>query len=199
MTGEAKHPPLSAEAPRSARALCSGVEIIPLASPPPALLDRVASGLRISLGCPVRVAAPRELPPAAFEPRRGQYNASTILDALRASSSAVGRSKLLAVTDVDLFVSGLNFVFGQADLSGSTAAMSLARLPNQFYALPPDDGLFAERAVKEALHELGHTLGLVHCKLPCVMYFSNSLTDTDRKSAALCAVCRGRLAAKETR
>jgi archaemetzincin len=198
MTGDTKNPALSADAPQSARALCYGVEIIPLASPSQPLLDRIASGLRVSFGCPVSVAVPRELPSAAFEPRRGQYNASTILDALRASSAS-GCSKLLAVTEVDLFVSGLNFVFGQADLSGSTAVISLARLPNRFYGLPPDDDLFARRAVKEAVHELGHTLGLVHCKLPCVMYFSNSLTDTDRKSAALCAACMGRLAAKENR
>jgi archaemetzincin len=46
------------------------------------------------------------------------------------------------------------------------------------------------RALKEAVHELGHTLGLVHCpEAGCVMHFSNTLADTDCKSHRLCAMC----------
>ncbi|TLX91314.1 MAG: hypothetical protein E6K97_02920 [Thaumarchaeota archaeon] len=36
--------------------------------------------------------------------------------------------------------------------------------------------------VKECVHELGHIFGFVHCpNIECVMYFSNSLSDTDIK------------------
>jgi archaemetzincin len=43
------------------------------------------------------------------------------------------------------------------------------------------------------VHELGHVFGLEHCPDPeCVMHFSNSLLDTDRKSTSFCSQCRAR-------
>jgi hypothetical protein len=86
---------------------------------------------------------------------------------------------------------GLNFVFGLADPSSRCAIISLARLYPEFYGQPRNPGLFKARAVKEAVHELGHLLGLGHCPDPaCVMAFSNSLGDTDRKGPGFCAPCR---------
>jgi archaemetzincin len=46
------------------------------------------------------------------------------------------------------------------------------------------------RVIKEAVHELGHALGLTHCeKSRCVMHFSNSLQDTDFKHYMFCERC----------
>jgi archaemetzincin len=87
-----------------------------------------------------------------------------------------------------------NFVFGEADAGRGCAIISLARL-----GLPPAEGkpaavLFRRRALTVAVHEIGHLLGLGHCpKEDCVMHFSNSLADTDRKSPEFCKRCRDQL------
>lgn len=85
-------------------------------------------------------------------------------------------------------------VFGEAELGGYFAIISLARLRQSFYGLPEDKHLFLERTIKEAVHELGHTYGLSHCPDPeCVMHFSNSLMDTDRKKPSFCSRCQIKL------
>lgn len=89
---------------------------------------------------------------------------------------------------------GLNFVFGEAYSDGKIAAIYLPRLKQEFYGLEPNEQLFYERIVKEAVHELGHTFGFAHCgnKL-CVMHFSNSLAETDIKGRGFCKNCKNKM------
>jgi archaemetzincin len=88
----------------------------------------------------------------------------------------------------------LNFVFGQASLTGGVAAIYLPRLRPVFYGLGADTSIFIERVLKEATHEVGHAFGLNHCpKQSCVMHFSNSLVDTDRKAKDFCNICINKL------
>jgi archaemetzincin len=90
-----------------------------------------------------------------------------------------------------------NFIFGLAQLRGRVALVSTRRLDPTFYGEKPSPGLFLERVVKEAIHELGHTFGLGHCADPrCVMSFSNSISDVDAKSAAFCPDCKKKLYAR---
>jgi archaemetzincin len=126
----------------------------------------------------------------AFDKRRGQYLASLILEKLREFKK--GKSeKWLAICDVDLFAEGLNFVFGEADLEEGISIISISRLRQSFYGLSNDENLFLERIKKEATHELWHLFYLGHCQNPnCVMYFSNSILDTDRKSKFFCEKCK---------
>jgi len=171
----------------------AGIEILPLGDAREDVLAAVALGAREALGTKVALAEPAPVPEAAYSGARGQYDASMILNAIRGDGLPKG-FKRVGISDVDLFSGGLNFVFGQADLSGPTAVISLARLRNEFYGRGADAPLLIERAVKEVVHEVGHTLGLGHCKNPdCVMYFSNSLLDTDRKGATWCPPCASRL------
>jgi archaemetzincin len=130
---------------------------------------------------------------SAFDSRRSQYNASRIIRLL-GYNVPVDCIRILIVVNVDLYVEDMRFVFGLALRGGPAALISLARLRQEFYRMKPDTKLFRERCVKEAVHELGHTFGMNHCKNPsCVMFFSNSLPDTDRKSSSFCPLCTEKL------
>jgi len=125
----------------------------------------------------------------AFDPGRGQHHSTAILQRLERIADPGAR--LLAVASVDLYVPVLTYVFGEAQLEGDCAIVSVARLREEFYGLPPRDDLFRERLLKEAVHELGHTFGLRHCQdWSCVMASSHAVEIMDVKSADFCKVCR---------
>jgi archaemetzincin len=133
-------------------------------------------------------------PVFAFDARRGQYSSTLILNEIIAESPG-GGGMLLAVTGVDLFIPMLSFVFGQAQVGGMAALMSVARLRQEFYGLPPDDSLLRKRALKECVHELGHAFGLVHCAdVGCPMSLSHGIHQVDLKNTEFCESCVVRLA-----
>jgi archaemetzincin len=94
------------------------------------------------------------------------------------------------ITDFDLYVPVLTFVFGEAQLNGKAAIVSAHRLYPEFYGLPPNEDLFLARLIKEMNHELGHTYGLRHClNFECVMHSSSNVDEIDIKGEALCKKC----------
>ncbi|MEM3566439.1 MAG: archaemetzincin family Zn-dependent metalloprotease [Candidatus Bathyarchaeia archaeon] len=131
------------------------------------------------------------LPQEAFDKARRQYRSDIILGMVAGyAEKAKNLNRVLGVIDADIYVPGLNFVFGEAECPGKAALISLWRLKPEFYGAPSNFELFIERGTKEAVHELGHTFGLTHCKNPfCVMYFSNSIFETDRKKGIFCNIC----------
>ena len=107
---------------------------------------------------------------------------------------APGPTKVLGITDVDLFIPVLTYVFGEAQVPGAAAVVSLARLRFTYDERPAPSPLVEARLLKECLHEPGHTFGLVHCSdRICLMARSNSLLDVDRKGERFCRDCRQRL------
>jgi archaemetzincin len=131
-------------------------------------------------------------PTYAFNGERKQYLSSAILRWMDRQEKYRSHHKVLGVVDLDLYIPELNFVFGQA--GERVAIFSLARLRQAFYGLPEDKRLFHKRALTEAMHELCHSHGLGHCGNPeCVMFFSNSIRDTDRKGTDFCPRCRDEL------
>ena len=157
------------------------------------LLDGLVAPLTRAFGLPCRIASPVPIPAAAYHRVRGQYVGDYILHLL-VQLDIPHAVRLLGIIDADCYTPGLNFVFGQARTHAREAFIALPRLRQSFYHLPEDAALFEERVVKEAVHELGHTYGLGHCPNPrCVMHFSNSLQDTDRKSSEFCSRCQTQL------
>jgi len=140
------------------------------------------------------IGASLQMPPAAYNARRNQYDADLILE--RVLHRITGENRVLALLTADLYTRSrnLNFIFGQAQCPGRAALVSLCRLDPTFYGAPLDRKLFLKRATKEVIHELGHTFGLGHCANPsCVMSFSNSILDVDKKKSAFCKTCRRKL------
>jgi len=146
---------------------------------------------KFSLEC--RIGKRINLPEKAFDPSRKQYKSTMFLDQLKTLLPDKAL-KGLAVVDVDLYVPRLNFVFGEAEVEGKHAVISLFRLHPQYYGQPQDIKIYQKRTLKEAVHELGHTFGIGHCSDPgCVMHFSNSIEDTDCKRESFCSNCLGYL------
>ena len=153
------------------------------------LLARLAQSLNEVLGLRVEQHPPHFDPELAFDSSREQYNSRILLGQLL-SDAAPETTRILGVAGVDLFIPVLTYVFGEAQLDGRAAVVSSFRLDNQIYGLPRDPELLLERLRKEALHELGHTYNLVHCRRhPCVMMGSTYVEDIDQKSDRFCKEC----------
>lgn len=138
-------------------------------------------------------------PAPAFDPARQQHNSTALIAALLRVPLPEG-NKILGVTPLDLFVPVLTYVFGEAQLDGRAAVVSSFRLDDRFYGLEANPALLRARFVKEALHELGHTFGLLHCRdFECFMHSSTSVEEIDLKPAQLCGGCVGKLKEKTGR
>ena len=173
------------------------IQIVPVGSVDRDILEFLSAALGETIGAKCVVSDGAVDPASAFNSARRQYNSTQLLLKLLESESANG-GKLLGVADVDLFIPVLTFVFGEAQLENRAALMSVHRLRQQFYGLPADERLFYERCEKEAVHELGHAFGLVHCKrFECVMHFSNSIEQVDLKENLFCRNCTDLLALKQ--
>ena len=148
---------------------------------PRATVEALAPILRDRFDAEIVASPALALPTSAWNATRRQYFSTKILDALAAAKRPEWE-RLIGASDVDLYVSDLNFVFGEADPRRGVAVFSLARL-----RAGADEALRSRRAATEAVHELGHTYGLSHCDEPtCVMWFSNTLSESDRKGTRFC-------------
>jgi archaemetzincin len=155
------------------------------------LIPAVAEGLEAALPLTVELATLPVDQEDVWDEERGQYHSTFLLDLLVAAGGLGNGDRILGITEGDLFIPILTFVFGEAQVGGPGAIFSVARLRPTFYGLGDDPGLLIDRAVKEALHEVGHTFGLLHCRHPeCAMRASTNAGEVDLKPASLCKDCR---------
>jgi archaemetzincin len=170
----------------------NGIELIRTADLPPSVAERAAAGIGRVFREPCHARAEAVALAVPPDPARNQYSATAILQSVLALEGFPGH--VLAITARDLFVPVLTFVFGEAQMPGRCAVVSIHRLQEEFYGLPSNDALLYERLLKEAVHELGHTYGLLHCDdWECVMSSSHGVERIDIKKSAFCGVCRRRL------
>jgi archaemetzincin len=124
-----------------------------------------------------------------YDPVRDQYNSTGLLLQL-INDTPAETFRILGVTELDLFIPIFTFLFGEAQLNGIGALVSTHRLHNPFYGIPENKELLKIRLLKEGIHELGHTFGLIHCfTLRCVMKSSTYVEEIDQKSTGFCRLC----------
>jgi archaemetzincin len=149
----------------------------------------VVAHLQTLLGIPVDVLEPREVPEHALQHHRQQYDAGIILNYL-AQLSYPGYGRILALTNVDLCIPILTYVFGEAEVGGRVAVISNFRLRHNEDGTTAREEQYYERMAKVALHEVGHTLSVYHCENPkCLMHYSPKVHHLDKVELFFCERC----------
>ena len=174
-----------------------GIELVRVGVVPPNLMRALRRQLIERLDRPVSVVASAVDPAPSFDPHRRQYSAATLLEILMRGLPGASDQRI-GVTAVDLYLPVFTHVFGNAQVGGRVAVASYHRLRPEFSDDPPDPARLESRLLKGVLHELGHTLGLVHCRVPwCVMTLSRSPEQVDVKDAGFCPTCARRIGVPE--
>ena len=150
------------------------------------LLEHLGGEIREFFGYDTKVLPLLEEKDLTPDPLRNQVHSTAVLERL-ATLCPPEALKIMAITRVDLFIPILTHVYGEAQLGGKACILSTYRLTD---GLSLDPEAFHCRIVKEAVHELGHTFNLRHCRdTTCVMHYCRSMKEVDRKSRALCRYC----------
>jgi len=168
------------------------LQLLPVGMIDGRLLEELGPALARRFRMPCELLPDALDPEFAFHAERQQYHSSEILARMQ---SLVGPEtwRLIALTERDLYIPILTFVFGEAQIGGPCAVVSAHRLTQEFYGLQPDRDLLRERLLKESVHEIGHTLQLTHCDdYRCAMASSHAVEWIDLKDNTLCPHCLSR-------
>ena len=165
------------------------LHILPVGNPDAQILEWLRQALADKFRVPGEILTPPLDPAFAVHAERQQFHSSEILGAMQRYLDK-DTWRLLAITERDLYIPILTFVFGEAQMGGTNAIVSYHRLTQQFYGLPADLDLLANRLLIECVHELGHTLHLTHChEYRCAMSSSHAVEYIDIKDSGFCDDC----------
>ena len=174
------------------------LELVPVGALPPGVMSELRHDLESRLHREVHLADSVLDPGPAFNPSRQQYLATELMQRLLAPTPRPCERRI-GIAAVDLYLPVFTHVFGAAQLGGLVGIASIHRLCTEYAGLPQGRGRTRERLAKEVLHELGHTLGLVHCRLPwCVMAASRLPEEIDLKDLRFCDDCAAFLSDNHT-
>src|SRR5208282_1329069 len=172
------------------------LQLLPVGKLDGGLLAELAPALANTFQVPCELLGTPLEPEFAFHGERQQHHSSEIL--ARMQGLVTGTTwRLLGVTAADLYIPILTFVFGEAQMGGPCAVVSLHRLRQEFYGLPKDEAILRQRLLKEAVQEVGHTVSLTHCTdYRCAMAPSHAVEWIDLKESWLCQACQERVLAR---
>ncbi len=174
------------------------VRLLPVGTVDAALLGNLCAAIPLSLPVACEILPVTLDPAPTYHVERQQYHSSEILQRMQALVRP-GDWRILGITDADLYIPILKYVFGEAQMDGPCAVVSAHRLHQQFYGLDRDDGLLSQRLLKESVHELGHTLGLHHCQdYRCAMASAHAVEWIDLREPTLCESCQSKLGLRVT-
>lgn len=175
------------ESPHERSADQALLDLIPMGPVDPTAVTIVAANLQAVMGLAARVVPERLKPDEAFIPSRRQLDATRIIKMVAAETG--GAHFKLALTQADLCIPILTYVYGESQLGGRAAVVSLYRLTSESRRKSFD------RAAKISLHEVGHLFGLEHCwQAACLMRFSKHLQQLDHLGMHFCPACEYELA-----
>ena len=169
------------------------LQLLPIGTLDGELLMDLGPALAEAFRLPCEVLSPALDPEFAYHGERQQYHSSQLIQRMQ-GRLRTDSWRVLGVTALDLYIPILTFVFGEAQMGGPCAVVSAHRLRQEFYGLPEDRDILQQRLLKEAVHEIGHTLNLSHCdNYACVMAASHAVEWIDLKESALCTSCQARV------
>ncbi|MFC1454741.1 hypothetical protein ACFLQI_01490 [Candidatus Undinarchaeota archaeon] len=158
------------------------LSLLPVGTIPNALLNYLKYTIPEHLDFE-KVVREREVSlPSSYDALRKQYSVPSFFSI---KTDKVSKYTLM-ITDVDLFIEPVDYIFGH--YKENTALVSMQRL-NPVFTGNDNPETLRTRVLNESLHQLGHALGLDHCKKRCVMKLAPGISDVDERPVSYCSFC----------
>ena len=117
----------------------SAIYLLPLGPVPEEILLCLRTAVEPVFGMPTRLLPSRDLPLSCYDPHRNQYFSTGLLKKMLRQLPR-DTLKVLGITPVDLFIPIMKYIFGEAQVSGKGAIISLFRLRPETYGAESGSG-----------------------------------------------------------